>query len=86
MPFATVGRKRDMDTNPFDTVLSPELDNLLLDVRGLVLVRELLAERGATSAELDAHTDELERRRRRLAELVGGRTPSGTDDDLGQAA
>jgi hypothetical protein len=86
MPFATVGRKRDMDSNPFDTVLSPELDDLLLDVRGLVLVRELLAERGATGAELAAHTDELERRRRRLAELVEGRTQSGTGGDLGEAA
>ena len=76
-----------MESNTFDTVLSPELDNLLLDVRGLVLVRELLAERGATSAELDAHTDELERRRRRLAAMVAGRAhESGTDDDLGEAA
>jgi hypothetical protein len=72
-----------METNTYDTVLSPELDNLLLDVRGLLLVRELLTERGATWAEIEAHTDELERRRRRLAALVKGRAH---DDDLGAAA
>jgi len=68
-----------------DIVLSREIDNLLLDLRGLVLVRGLLAERGATEAEIDAHTDELERRRRRLASLIKGH---GFDDGggLGEAA
>jgi hypothetical protein len=41
-------------------------------VRGLVLVRDLLAERGATPAEVDAHTSELERARHRLAVIIGG--------------
>jgi hypothetical protein len=47
-----------------------ELDDLLLHIRGLVLVREILSQRGATAAELDAHTAELERLKERLAELA----------------
>ena len=55
------------------TVLeSREIDDLLLQARGLVLVRKLLAERGAGQDELDAHTNELERVRRRLASLIRG--------------
>jgi hypothetical protein len=50
--------------------LPHELDDLVLNVRGLELVRDLLAERGATPAELDAHTRELERVRRRLKEMI----------------
>lgn len=65
-----------MQSTTHDIVLSPELDDLLLDVRGLVLVRQLLAERGATRAELDAHADELERRRRRLAAMIKGHEPA----------
>lgn len=77
-----------MQSDTRDIVLSREIDNLLLDVRGLVLVRHLLAARGATDAELDAHTDELERRRRRLAALIrGGALRLETDGGgLGQAA
>jgi len=67
------------------TVLSREIDDLLLDIRGLVLVRGLLAERGATTAELDAHTDELDRRRRRLAAMIKGHGPR-LDGGLGEAA
>jgi hypothetical protein len=48
-----------------------ELDDLLLQLHGLVLVRHLLAERGAAPADIDAHEVELERVRRRLAGLVG---------------
>jgi hypothetical protein len=48
------------------TILDHEIDNLLLDARGLVLVRDLLARRGASPAELDAHTNELERVRVQL--------------------
>jgi hypothetical protein len=55
-----------------DTLLSREIDDLLLRARGLVLVRRILAERGATSDELEAHSSELERVRRRLAEAVHG--------------
>jgi hypothetical protein len=73
-----------MLSNTNDVVLSREVDDLLLDVRGLVLVRDLLAERGATDAELDAHTDELERRRRRLASLIKGYDTDG--GGLGEAA
>ena len=54
-------------------LVSREIDDLLLHVRGLVLVRPLLADRGASQEELDAHTTELERLRRRLAALISGR-------------
>ena len=47
-----------------------EVDDLRLHIRGLVLVREILRQRGATAAELDAHTAELERLKERLAELA----------------
>jgi hypothetical protein len=47
-----------------------ELDDLLLHIRGLVLVREILKQRGASAAELDAHTAELDRLKGRLAELA----------------
>ncbi len=47
-----------------------EIDDLLLDIKGLVLVREILKQRGATPAELEAHTVELERLKDRLAELA----------------
>jgi hypothetical protein len=50
-----------------DVLLSHELDDLLLQARGLVLVRRVLEERGASDAELEAHSSELERVRRRLA-------------------
>jgi hypothetical protein len=55
---------------PHDGVLGREIDDLLLQVRGLVLVRDLLARRGASQAELDEHTRELERQRERLAAAV----------------
>jgi hypothetical protein len=51
-------------------ILEHDIDDLLLQARGLVLVREILAQRGATRAELDAHTAELARVRRRLAETI----------------
>lgn len=52
-------------------ILEHDIDDLLLQARGLVLVREILAQRGASRAELDAHTAELARVRRRLAETIG---------------
>jgi hypothetical protein len=62
-------------------VLNHDVDDLLLHARGLVLVREVLARRGASRAELDAHTRELERVRRKLVETIGGRTaPRGPSD------
>ena len=51
-------------------VLDRRIDDLLLQARGLVLVREVLARRGATRAELEAHTRELERVRHELVEAV----------------
>jgi hypothetical protein len=53
-----------------DRVLDRQVDDLLLHARGLALVREVLAGRGATRDELDAHTRELERVRRQLIETL----------------
>ena len=75
-----------MQNSRHDIVLTRDVDDLLLDVRGLALVRELLAERGATRAELDAHSDELERRRRRLAAMIKGNMPVSDSDDGGLGA
>jgi hypothetical protein len=62
-----------MNTNTDrSTLLRREIDDLLLDARGLVLVRDLLAKRGATREEVDAHTVQLERTRARLAEMIRG--------------
>jgi hypothetical protein len=47
-----------------------EVDDLLLHLRGLVLVRALLAERGAGSDELAAHSREIARVRANLTALV----------------
>jgi hypothetical protein len=56
-----------------DILLGREIDDLLLRLRGLVLVRDLLAQRGATMAEIDEHAREADRVRARLAALIGGR-------------
>jgi len=53
-------------------LLDREIDDLLLQMRGLAVVRDLLAARGASSAEVAAHSSELESVRRRLAGLIGG--------------
>jgi hypothetical protein len=55
-----------------EQLLAHEIDDLLLQARGLVLVRDLLAGRGASRAEVDAHTKELERVRERLARAIQG--------------
>ena len=47
-----------------------EIDDLVLHLKGLVLVRELLESRGAGSDEIDAHSAEIERVRERLASTV----------------
>jgi hypothetical protein len=52
--------------------LGHRVDDLLLRLRGLVLVRDLLAARGASAEELDAHAREAERVRLELAELIAG--------------
>ena len=58
-------------TNQDAVVLDRRIDDLLLQARGLVLVREVLAGRGATPAELDAHAGELGGVRRGLVEAIG---------------
>jgi len=51
-------------------VLERELDDLVLQLKGLVHVRALLEDRGASAAELAAHSDEIARVRTELAESV----------------
>jgi hypothetical protein len=47
-----------------------EVDDLVLQLKGLVHVRALLETRGASTAELDAHSDEIARIRAELAHRV----------------
>jgi hypothetical protein len=47
-----------------------EVDNRLLHLKGLILVRALLEERGASEAELDEHSDAITRERTQLAQLI----------------
>jgi hypothetical protein len=54
-----------------------EMNDLLLHIRGLVLVREILRQRGASAAELDEHTAELDRLKSRLAEIAVPATVGG---------
>jgi hypothetical protein len=51
-------------------VSTRELDDVLLRLKGLVFVRSILEERGASREEIDEHSAEIERLRERLAELV----------------
>jgi hypothetical protein len=53
------------------TLLGTEIDDLLLQARGLLLVRDMLVARGASEAAVDAHREELERVRHQLAERIG---------------
>ncbi len=53
-------------------LLDREIDDLLLHMRGLAVVRDILSGRGASDAEIAAHTQELESVRHRLTELIGG--------------
>jgi hypothetical protein len=57
-------------TSEQSVLFSRKIDDLLLDVRGLVLVRDLLTARGATAGEIEAHQNELERRRQKLVDLL----------------
>ena len=54
------------------SVLSPQrdVDDLVLQLKGLVHVRALLETRDASASELDAHTDEIARVRAELADRV----------------
>jgi len=51
-------------------VLQRDVDDLVLRLKGLVLVRALLETRGASAAELEAHSEEIERVRAELARLA----------------
>lgn len=51
-----------------------EIDGVLLHIKGLIFARALLEQRGASESELAEHAAELQRERRRLAELVRGRS------------
>jgi hypothetical protein len=59
------------------SLLDQAIDDALLQLRGLALVRDLLAERGASADEVDAHSVELERVRARLVDLIRGPGPDG---------
>jgi hypothetical protein len=65
-----------------ETLLAHEIDDLLLRARGLVLVRDLLADRGASQAEVEAHNSELERVRVQLADTIRG----SDHEQIGEAA
>ena len=54
-----------------NTVLDRRIDDMLLQLRGLVLVGELLERRGASRAEVDAHVREADRVRVELSQLIG---------------
>ena len=47
-----------------------ELDDLVLELKGLVLVRDLLERRGAGEAQIGVHEAAIERVREQLAETV----------------
>jgi hypothetical protein len=47
-----------------------QVEDLVLQLKGLVHVRALLETRGVSTAELDAHTDEITRIRAELARRV----------------
>jgi hypothetical protein len=55
-----------------------EVEELLMQIRGLVFVRAILEQRGASASELEAHRRETERLRRRLARVVA-ETHAGLD-------
>jgi hypothetical protein len=52
-----------------------EINDVLTQLKGLVLVQPVLEARGVSNRELDRHTNEIDRVRARLAELV--RTSGG---------
>lgn len=54
-----------------NTVLDRRIDDMLLQLRGLVLVGELLERRGASRDEVDAHVREADRVRGELSQLIG---------------
>ena len=58
-------------------LLDHRIDELLLQVRGLALVRDLLTKQGASEDEVAAHDHALERKRNYLADLIRGIVPDG---------
>lgn len=52
-------------------LLDRTIDDLLLHLRGLVLVGKVLEQRGASPAEVDEHVREADRVRAELARLLG---------------
>ncbi|MGB2952394.1 MAG: hypothetical protein WBB74_03240 [Gaiellaceae bacterium] len=54
-----------------------EIDDLLLHLRGLVLVREILRQRGASVGEISEHSAEIDRLRDRLASVMRDMSSNG---------
>lgn len=62
--------RTSLTPSAFEPVLDHQIDDLLLQLRGLVMVRDLLVERGASADEVAAHTAEAERVRAQLTGLI----------------
>jgi hypothetical protein len=58
-----------MSSRP-DRGSATEIEQTLLQLKGLVFARAILEDRGASALELSEHTAAIERQRRHLAELV----------------
>jgi hypothetical protein len=56
-------------------LLDRTIDDLLLQLRGLVLVSKVLEQRGASAAEVEDHVREADRVRAELARLIGDDGP-----------
>ena len=50
--------------------LQRRLDDLVLELKGLVYVRALLETRGVSAAEIEAHSDRIDRVRDELARFA----------------
>ncbi len=55
-----------------NALLDRTIDDLLLRLRGLLLVGGLLEQRGASADEVEVHAREADRLRAELARLIGG--------------
>jgi hypothetical protein len=60
---------------PQSALFDRTIDDLLLRLRGLVLVGKLLEQRGASEAEVEEHVREADRVRTELARLIGTGSP-----------
>jgi hypothetical protein len=60
-------------------LLDRTVDDLLLRLRGLVLVEGVLEQRGASREEIEAHAREADRVRAKLARLIAGDGSPQTD-------